>query len=626
MRAVAHMKLDKMKEISFPISTLDEWANKAEESLKGKRIETLSKTTYENIQIKPLYTKEDTIQNVISQFPGESNYSRGIDRAGYKLKGWCIANKIPYQDLNQLIEKSRVAFSAGQNALSFDVTEKVFSDENSLKELLREFVGIGPVCIHTKEFSSPFIDIVLGLQNETGKMTGFLGSDPIAEAATKGGFNLGEEETFNQWVETIEKADSSLQNVRTILVDTSSYQNSGANAVQEVGLALATGVFYIQKLLDNGWELKKALKKIIFHFAVGPNFFMETAKLRAARILWDKAMEAYGADEESRKMVISAETSQLTKTVFDPYVNLLRAGNEAFAAILGGVQYLSVGTLDEATGASTAFSERIARNTQLILKAEALLEKVADPAGGSYYVEALTKELAEKAWEFFLELENQGGIVEALRANRIQEKISEVRAQREEDVFTRKQSIIGTNVYANVAEKVSNQEEVRIIQSTTAFESLEKQRLAEPYELLRKKAGEIAEKSGSYPAVGLICLGELKRHKARADFIHGFLAAGGIEAPRSGELLDTEAVFEYIQLSGLKHFCLCGDNNQYAENGVSLVKEIKTKYPNVSLSLAGKPEAALNEAGVKEFYHLSSNNYAILAHLLKEMEVALSAE
>lgn len=624
------MKLENMKEISFPISTTNDWANKAEESLKSKSIETLYKATYENILIKPLYTKEDIDPNGLSQFPGESNYSRGIERVRYERKSWYIANKLPYKNPNQLIEKSRMAFSAGQNALAFDVTEELFSDRDSLKELLKEFADLGPVSIHTKEFFGPFLDVVLELQHVTRRMTGFLASDPIAEAATKGSFNLGEEETFQQWVKVIKKADSSLPDVKTILVDTTPYQNSGANAVQELGIALATGVFYVQKLLDHGWELEKALKKIVFHFAVGANFFMETAKLRAARILWDKAMEAFGAEEELRKMVISAETSQLTKTAYDPYVNLLRAGNEAFSAVLGGVQYLSVGTFDEATGESSVFSERIARNTQLILKAEAYLEKVADPAGGSYYVEALTKEIAEKAWGFFLEIDNHGGIVEDLKANRLQKNISEVRAQREKDVFMRKQSIIGTNVYANAAEKASLIGKSEVVPSSKTFEKLEIKRIAEPYELLRNKAWEIGEKSGAHPAVGLICLGDLKNHKARADFIHGFLAAGGIEASRSDELKGSEAVLEFIKSSGLKQYCICGDNNQYAEFGVTLVKEIKLKFPEVGLSLAGKLDAAMSEefsdAGIQQFYHLSSNNYEILANLLNEMEVALGVE
>lgn len=624
------MKLENMKDLSFPISSMNDWVDKVEESLKGKKIESLSKFTYENIQVKPLYTKDDTSSKSLSQYPGESDYSRGIDASGYKLKSWYIANKIPFNNVKQLMEKSRVAFSGGQDALAFEVTDDALFDKNSLKNLLKEFSSLGPLSIHPKEFFIPFMETVMEIQNETGKWTGFIASDPIAVAATKGGFNQGEEETFNKWTETIKNADSKLPEVKTVLVDTTPYQNSGANAVQELGIALSTGVYYVQKLLDNGWDLKKALDKILFHFAIGSNFFIETAKLRAARILWDKAMEVYGADEESRKMVISAETSHLTKTIFDPYVNLLRAGNEAFSAVLGGVQYFSVSALDEAAGISSAFSERIARNTQLILKAEAHLERVADPAGGSYYVETLTRELAEKAWQFFLDIEKEGDIVEALKSNDLQKRISEVRAQRDQDVYTRKQSIIGTNVYANLSEQVHLKNACHIEPSSTSFEMIEMKRLAEPYEILRGKALEIASETGSGPTVGLICLGELKNHKVRADFINGFLAAGGIETNRSGELHDSDAVFQFIRTSGLNHFCLCGDNRQYAENGITLVEQIKTEFPNVKLTLAGKLDEELTKgylkAGILEFYYLNSNNYEILSNLLREMEVARGDE
>ncbi len=623
------MKLENMKDLSFPVSSMDDWANKAEESLKGKKIESLSKTTYENILVKPLYTEDDTSLKSLSQFPGISDYRRGIATTGYTLKSWYIANKIPFTDMNQLIEKSRVAFSGGQNALAFEVTEEVLSDQNLLKDLLKEFASLGPLSIHTMEFFVPFIDEVMG-QHETDGWTGFIASDPIAIAAINGGFNQGEEEALNRWVEAIKKADLKSPDIKTVLVDTTPYHNSGANAVQELGIALSTGIYYVQKLLDSGWDLKKALDKIIFHFAIGSNFFIETAKLRAARILWDKAMEVYGADEESRKMMISAETSHLTKTIFDPYVNLLRAGNEAFSAVLGGVQYLSVGVLDEASGASTAFSERIARNTQHILKAEAHLEKVADPAGGSYYVETLTRELAEKAWQFFLDLEKAGGIVKSLTSNQLQRGISEVRAKRDQDIYTRKQSIIGTNVYANSSEQASLKGGNQEINSSTSFDRLEMKRLAEPYERLRIKALEMTRETGDHPTVGLICLGELNKHKARADFMNGFLTAGGIETIRSGELNDLEAMIQFIQTSGLHHFCLCGDNRQYAENGFQLVEEIKKQFPTIKLSLAGKLDEELTKlyltVGIEEFYHLKSNQYVILASLLREMEVARGDE
>ncbi|SEM88024.1 heterodimeric methylmalonyl-CoA mutase small subunit [Mesobacillus persicus] len=619
------MKLENMRETSFPLSTLTDWADKATESLKGKSIESLSNSTYEGIQLKPLYTKEDIDTFSLSQYPGGTNFSRGIDARGYTGKSWHVANKKPYRNLEQLAEKLNIALTTGQTALAFDVKAELFSDNDKLAKWLGDVTSQGPFSVDAKEYLKPFLAEVIGATKENkSEVTGFIAADFIATAAGKGNFH---EEDMNDWLEAIKLADQELPNVKTILIDSSVYHNSGASAVQELGISIATGVFYVQKLLDHGLSLDEILKKTIFHYSIGSNFFMETAKLRAARILWDKAMEAYEANEESRKMVISAETSQFTKTVFDPYVNLLRAGNEAFAAVLGGVQYLSVTALDEVAGKTSSFSERIARNTQLILKSEAHLEKVTDPAGGSWYVETLTHELAEKAWSFFLEIDEQGGILEVLKSNWLQNDLAKTRAKREEDLYLRKQSMIGTNVYANVTEQMDSIDvkSYSPSSSSTMFLPLENKRLAEPYEFLRYRALEIERNTGEKPAIGLIGLGDLKKRKPRVDFMTSFLASGGIEAKKSEDIHDSQAAIQFIKETGLKHYCLCGDNYQYEEQGLNLVKELAVKLPELQLSLAGLPDevtrTALSQAGIKQYYHVKSNNYEALSNLLNEMGV-----
>ncbi|MBM4762223.1 methylmalonyl-CoA mutase [Bacillus sp. B15-48] len=617
-----------MKVATFTPYSVDEWVAQVEQSLKGRKIETLFTSTYENIRLKPLYTKEEIDTPSLAQYPGVANFRRGSYSSGYHGKAWHVANKLSYDTVDELEGKLKTAFSAGQTAFALEVTEELLKEEAKLEALLKKYCLGVPFSVNAKGFLSPFLKRVSDtLQDDSAEATGFIGADLIAESAANGGFNQSESETFSDWAETIKVWNQQLPNVKTILVDTSIYHNSGANAVQELAIALATGVFYVQKLLDNGWNIEEALEKFVFHFSIGANFFMETAKLRAARILWNKAMEVYGAAEESRKMAISAETSPFTKTVFDPYVNLLRAGNEAFAAVLGGVHYLSVSTLDEATGATSSFSERIARNTQLILKAESHLEKVADPAGGSWYIEALTKELAEKAWEYFLVIEEQGDIVETLKANWLQKSIADVREQREKDIFTRKQSIIGTNVYAKVEEKVKQPQIVNKTKQAITFKPLQVKRLAEPFEELRFRALTIEKDKGKKPSVGLLCLGELKKHKARADFITGFLAAGGILAEKSEGLTTVNEAADFIEKTGLKHYCICGDQRQYNEDAINLLKDIMVKFPEIQVTMAGIPDETISElfkeAGINQFWHAKSNNYEILSTLMIEMEVSL---
>ena len=581
----------------FPSKTELDWKEKAEESLKGKSIESLQSPTYENITLKPLYSRVD--EKKVSEYPGSSDYRRGAYPLGYVTNGWKVAGRVSYSTMEDLKEKLTAAIDKGQTALSFEVTKELFESlkEFSLGELSEKY----PFAINTKGLQAAlFANLTNG-----EKVTGYIGEDPLSLLAEEGSIT---EEFFVGWLENITHACKLFPNLRTILIDTTTYHNNGANAVQELGIAAAEAVHYVQELLDKGMELEEILSKMIFQFSVGSNFFMEIAKLRAARIIWNKIMEAYGADNDSRGMVIAAETSTFTKTIYDPHVNLLRSGNEAFAAVLGGIQYLHVLPFDELTG-SNAFSERIARNTQLILKEEAHLKKVIDPAGGSWYIEELTTQLAEKAWEFFQQIEAKGGILEVLKSGWLQEQISSVYEKRKQDIFTRKQSIIGTNVYVNLDEVVP-----------TETKPLNTRRLAEPYEELRKAA---KDKS---PVMGMICLGELKQYKARLDFMKGFLAAGGLKTVESG----TEKAEEFMINQSTKYFCLCGTNEQYEAIGHNIINELKANFPDRVFYLAGLPEndkqAQWINEGIQGFIHVKSNCYETLATILSEMEVKADAK
>lgn len=628
------MGLENMKNQSFPQFQLNEWRQKAVASLKGKAIEAYEKTTYENIKLKPLYTRED--EREISQFPGLVDFRRGADPLGYLIHNWKVAQRIPCKTPEELKEKLMSALSNGQTAISFEPFAKLFASEELMPELLQEVYAKYPFAVDAKGY---FSEMIASLERTAGsaenleKITGYVASDPLASFVTEGSMPADTDAFFAAWAETIQRAKKSLPNLRTVLVNAAVYHNGGANAIQELGASLATGVFYIQQLLDNGFGLEEAFAQPVFNFAMGANFFMEIAKLRAARIVWNKVGEVYGVAEKYRRIQIAAETSSFTKTIYDPYVNILRSGNEAFAAVLGGIQYLHVGAFDEVTG-SSSFSERIARNSQLILQNEAHLQTTADPAGGSWYVEALTQELAEKAWVLFQTIEANGGILAVLKSNWLQEQISEVLEQRRQDVFTRKKSIVGTNVYANLNETVPENEAEVLCQATAGqYEEIKIQpilpvRLAQGYESLRKRASALKQKSGMEPKAGLICLGSLKQHKTRLDFIKGFLAAGGIQGIASDPVLSLETVKEFLNDSGVKHICLCGSDELYETLGLEIVKLISSEFPHCVVYLAGLPEKQEQtkwlQAGVKQFIHIRSNCYETLSRILEDMEVSVS--
>lgn len=612
------MGINDMLNGTFPSPTYDEWKQKSEESLRGKSIQTLSRDTFEKIKLKPLYTEVD--QDHPSQYPAQSDFRRGVNALGYRSNVWKVAQKLSGKELK---EELSAAFEKGQSAISFDVQEL---DLSGLFQL-EEFHGKYSYSLNGKDDHSILINEISSFSSAE-KGTGYIAKDPIALLAEKGASEDSIEADYDEFFRVIEKASVSLPNVRTILVDTTPYHNGGAHAVQELAIAISTGVAHIEKLLNRGLTLENILSKLVFQFSIGANFFMEMAKLRAARIIWSKVTEAYGADEKDRGMVISASTSSFTKTVYDPYVNLLRAGNEAFAAVLGGVQYLHVSPFNEPEGEGTEFSNRIARNTQLILKEEAHLTKTVDPAGGSWYVEKLTTELAEKGWELFLQIDSNGGIIESLKQGWLQKEIATVLSNREKAIFSRKQSIVGTNKYANLQDgelQVNMDEELNNGERDLFISPIPQERLSVPYEKLRLKAKRI-QVNGKEPKIGLITLGSLKKHKARTDFITGFLAPGGIHVELSGEVNSAEDALQFLKESGLRSYCLCGSNEQYEDFGIQLLQKIKEKYPQVHLYLAGLPKEENRQewlqSGIAQFIFDGSNCYDINFALLNEMEVA----
>ncbi|MFE8695521.1 methylmalonyl-CoA mutase family protein [Cytobacillus sp. FJAT-53684] len=608
------MTLNKMINETFETQSLETWKQKSEESLKGKSITSLTKHTYENIPLKPLYSKEDMELKDFWQYPGQSDFRRGADPLGYMSKEWKVAQRMDAENGDELRQKLHASFERGQTAISFPINK---NNLESFETIIDDIYTKYSFSIEAGEYQAEILEKLANLA-ECKKVSGYIAMD-ILQTASSDKWN----HEYDKWAEMIEAIDQKMPHLRTILIDTSVYHKAGANAVQELAIALSTGVQYLEELFERGVSLEKILSKVVFKFSIGANFFMEIAKLRAARMLWSKIVEAYGAKEKDQKMVISAETSAFTKTAYDPYVNLLRAGNEAFAAVLGGVQFLHVSSFNEPEGKSTPFSERIARNTQLILKEEAHLKNIVDPAGGSWYVESLTNELAEKAWALFLQIDEKDGITEVLKTGWLQEQIAEVMKKRNEDMFKRKQSVIGTNMYANLNDHpLENPKEF-----PEANHALPQVRLSEPFEKLRKAASRL-EQSGSAPKIGLLCMGELKEHKARTDFMTGFLAPGGIATIKSPNINQSEAVLPFIQESNLQYYVLSGTDKQYDESALQMIHLIKEKYPHVRLLLAGLPEeskqAKLKQAGIEQFIHMKSNCYEILTSLLSEMEAAIN--
>lgn len=415
-----------------------------------------------------------------------------------------------------------------------------------------------------------------------------------------------------------------------IAVNTRIYNSAGGNAVQELAFALATGVEYFRQAEKRGAKLDAVAPKMTFGFAMGSDFFIGIAKLRAARLLWSRIVAACGGNAESQKMHIHASTSLWSKSKLDPYVNMLRATTEAFSAVAGGCDSLVVSPFDDVVRTPDDFSKRIARNTQYILAEECHFDHVVDPAGGSYYVETLTAQLANAAWAIFQQIEKAGGMVKALEAGIPQQQVKAVAAKKAEAVAQRRLSLIGVNVYANATEKPlepskeapckcggHHDESKGNHPSLASIETLQPVRGAEPFEKLRAAVSGSDKKK-----VFLANMGPLRQHKPRADFSTGFFQAGGYEVLENRGFQTVDEAAAAATGSGASVVVVCSTDDTYPEIVPALVPKLKAA--GLFVVVAGYPAEqidAFKAVGVDAFIHIRSNCFQVLSGIATQLGI-----
>lgn len=358
---------------------------------------------------------------------------------------------------------------------------------------------------------------------------------------------------------------------------------AGAHAIQELGYAIAAGVERLAELTATQ-PVDTAAGQLEFVFAVGPTYFMEIAKLRAARILWAQAVTAFGPKDDSAcRMRLHVRTPQRNKSAYDRYTNLLRVTTEALSAVVGGCDQLTVEPF--------AFDAHLALNVQRILKEESHLDAVADPAGGSYYIEALTDSLARPAWALLQQTESEGGYAKALASGSIGKALAETRAAREKAYSARRRALVGVNNYPNVEEKTPEAE----FPAAEPARSLPQVRVAEPFEKIRRRTTEHARASGRYPKVLLLKRGDVKMKGARSNFCFNFFGCAGFDMVEAEEYQGTDADL----------IVLCSSDAGY----LAFAQEVCANV-TVPVLVAGNPKEqieALQAAGVQGFIHIFSD-------------------
>ncbi|RFP86124.1 methylmalonyl-CoA mutase [Rhodobacteraceae bacterium 63075] len=458
----------------------DEWAKRAEEELRGRPLEDLTWQTLEDIEVKPVYFEED-LEGVehLGSIPGFAPYTRGVKSTMYAGRPWTIRQYAGFSTAEESNAFYRRALAAGQQGVSvaFDLaTHRGYDSDHprvvgdvgkagvaidSVEDMKVLFDGIPLDKISVSMTMNGAVIPILASFIVTGEeqghdrsvLSGTIQNDILKEFMVRNTYIYPPEPSMRIISDIIEYTSAEMPRFNSISISGYHMQEAGANLVQELAYTLADGREYVRAAIEAGMDVDKFAGRLSFFFAIGMNFFMEAAKLRAARLLWHRIMEEFGAKNDRSKILRThCQTSGVSLAEQDPYNNVIRTAYEAMAAALGGTQSLHTNALDEAIALPTDFSARIARNTQLILQEETGITNVVDPLAGSYYVESLTKELADKAWALMEEVEEMGGMTKAVASGMPKLRIEESAARRQAMIDRGEEVIVGVNKYRRETE------------------------------------------------------------------------------------------------------------------------------------------------------------------------------
>ncbi len=661
----------------FPDALQEAWLALVEKTLRGADFDkALATTTYDGIRIAPLYTKADAIDEQAP--PGSAPFTRGAESRTDDALPWQICQSFEHPDPATANAEILRDLQRGVTALVLEIESNgnsgiaIATSDDLAKLLDGVLLDLAPVHFISGNSAVAIAALYLayldGTAFDKASVRGNLGLDPIGSLAADGASVQSIERALPQMADTAAATASTYPLLRTAMVDTTAYHSAGASEAQEIAIALATGIAYLRAMDAAGMNLDEAVDRIGFTLAADADFFATIAKLRAARTLWAEATSACGIPGAALELGI--ETSDRMMATRDAWVNMLRTTVACFAAGVAGAQSVTVHPYTAALGLPDRFARRIARNTQVILQEESSLGRVLDPAGGSWYVEALTAAIAEKAWSLFQEVESEGGIVESLKSGALQDRIATVAQTRASDIARRKVPLTGISEFPNLGEEgidvagvdlddvraASAERQSAFLASraqtpdlsglppagdgalTSALRdaakagatvaeiqaalgddgdsvpALQPRRLGAGFENLRAASDRYLAAKGKRPQIFLANLGPLSTFTARATFAQNFFAAGGIEAlTNSGFETPGEAAAAYRD-SGAELSVICSSDALYAEHAGEAAKALREAGAQ-HVYLAGAPgdkREALEAAGVGTFIHSGCNVLDIL--------------
>jgi len=589
----------------FPEITTSMWEEKIRADLKGADYQKkLVWESDEGIRVKPYYKQEDI--EVLYYLEGIGNLKNQSDTPN----GWLICQQIsPGKELQEANKRIKAALKGGAQAIRIQLGEARISDIAMLEELLdgislRETELHFGGCPGADALYTSLCTLASHKGTHSSDLSGSLGADPLGKMAETG-IPIA---SFENLGKLVKKVKESSPEMKVVEVHGSLIQNASSNLVEELAFSMAMASEYMAILTDQGIDPFTAQEALLLYLGSGPNYFMEIAKLRAARILWAKIAEAYGVETSSARIRIHSVSSQWNMTLYDPHVNMLRGTTEAMSSILGGADLVNVLPYDYPNGKGGKFSDRIARNVQIILREEAYFDQVADPASGSYYIESLTDSLAELSWSLFCEVESMGGFRKAFAAGWIQEKVETSRKKKTDRASSGKGRILGTNAYPNFHELnlqqlIASPKTEEKDSAGSTLRPIQPFRLSWPFEKLRLDT----ERSTKTPRVLLLKYGNPVWMTARATFAGNFFASAGYEIVDRSPFLNVEEGITFASSGDFDIVVLCSSDDVYGETAPAVQKELS----GISIVvIAGYPADNINElkkAGLEHFIHRNCN-------------------
>lgn len=612
----------------FPETSREAWMAAVEAALKGAPFDkVLTRQTYEGLRLQPIYTAEDVPAGRAAPVAGGNRTETGWDVRQMHAHGDPSETaKAIRQDLER--GATSVLLRLDRPGVDGIVLGSVDDLDRALEGVHLEMVAVAlDAGAYAPKAARMLEELWLRRGHAAEQIAGSFRIDPLATLAREGWLPNTVDQALTEMAGIAKAVSHASDTVRAVGVDTAPYYEAGANEVQDLAVSMATAIAYLRAMEASGIEISAAAEQIEFSYALGVDVFQGIAKLRAARRLWARILGASGVDAAAHPMHQHVVTAERSIAERDVWVNMLRATVSTFAAGVGGADSLTVLPYDNAVGLPDGFARRIARNTQTVLMEESGLHRVADPAGGSWYVERLSEDYAARAWELLQQIERDGGMAGALISGAIAERVAEGWAERERNLARRKDELTGVSAFPNLTEETAqglslDREPLRATLAGDAWPDrgaagfeiapLARHRLGEGFEALRGASDSFLEKTGARPALFQANIGTAADFTARATFTQNYFAAGGLETRPAA--CDAASAAGAFGKSGTRFAVLCSSDKIYAEEAAEAAGNLKRAGAE-RIFLAGRPgdmEAAWRAAGIDGFIFVGDQTLATL--------------